>query len=152
MRFSTVIVALAASVASASFLVERQTGFPACSLSCLTNADVGTCSPTDAACLCKSDTYLRSITSCSSCNIVDQSTAASSLQQLCEAAGVDISTNPAAQPTGTAAATGAASAATTSAAASAASVTPTKNSATGSVVGKGMVIGGFVAAAAVLAL
>ncbi|KAG8939965.1 hypothetical protein FRC04_005778 [Tulasnella sp. 424] len=54
-------------------------------------------------------------------------------QQLCKAAGVDISTNPAAQPTTTATATHNAAA-------------------TSSVVGKGMMIGGFVAAAGVLAL
>ncbi|KAG9043484.1 hypothetical protein FS837_009494 [Tulasnella sp. UAMH 9824] len=151
MRFSTVIVALAASVASASFLVERQSSsFPPCSIPCLTNAQTGSCSPTDNTCLCKSDDYLRSTTACiqNACSAADLATAATMAQTLCKAAGVDISTNPAAQPTGTAAASGAASAATTSAAAASA----THNAATGTVVGKGMVVGGFVAAAAVLAL
>ncbi|KIO16740.1 hypothetical protein M407DRAFT_183030 [Tulasnella calospora MUT 4182] len=136
MRFSTVIVAIAASVVSASFLVERQSGsFPACGIPCLTNADVGTCAPTNNTCLCKSEVYLRVTTTCikSSCSAADYATAADLGQQLCKAAGVDASTNPAAQPSGT-------------------TTTPTSNAATGSVVGKGMVVGGFVAAAAVLAL
>ncbi|KAG8938606.1 hypothetical protein FRC00_014641, partial [Tulasnella sp. 408] len=117
-------------------------------------ADYGTCAQTDAACLCKSDAYLRSTTNCiqGSCSAADLATAAQTAQSLCKAAGVDISTNPAAQPTGTAAASGAASSApATTSAAAAASATPTHNAATGTVVAKGMMVGGFVAAAAVLA-
>ncbi|KAG8893964.1 hypothetical protein FRC00_009760, partial [Tulasnella sp. 408] len=154
MRFSTVIVALAASVASASILAERQTAFPDCATPCIVNADYGTCGQTDAACLCKSDAYLSSTTKCiqSSCSAADLATAAGTAQALCKAAGVDISTNPAAQPSGTAAASGAASSApATTSAAAAASATPTHNAATGTVVAKGMMVGGFVAAAAVLA-
>ncbi|KIO16738.1 hypothetical protein M407DRAFT_33598 [Tulasnella calospora MUT 4182] len=122
---------------------------------CLANANTAGCAGSDNTCLCKSDTYLRSTTDCiqNACSAADLATAGSLAQQLCKAAGVDISTNPAAQPTGTAAASGAASsAAATTSAAAAASATPTSNAATGSVVGKGMVFGGFVAAAAVLAL
>ncbi|KAG8939966.1 hypothetical protein FRC04_005779 [Tulasnella sp. 424] len=159
MRFSTVIVALVASVVSASALSERQSGsFPPCSIPCLTNATTGSCSPTDNTCLCKSDDYLRSTTTCiqGACSAADLATAAGLAQQLCKAAGVDISNNPAAQPTSAsgAAATGAAAtSAKSSSTAAAASATPTHNAAVaGSVVGKGMMVGGFVAAAAVLAL
>ncbi|KIO16739.1 hypothetical protein M407DRAFT_85663, partial [Tulasnella calospora MUT 4182] len=59
-----------------------------CGIPCLTNADAGTCSPTDNTCLCKSDAYLRSTTSCiqSSCSAADLATAAGLAQQLCKAA------------------------------------------------------------------
>ncbi|KAG8923402.1 hypothetical protein FRC00_006302 [Tulasnella sp. 408] len=133
MRFSTVLVAFAVSVAAASFLSERQSDpFPPCVLPCLTNVDRGSCAYHDTTCLCKSDAFLRATTICRQnlCSPEDSAIASQVGQALCKAAGVDVSSNPAAQDTGVA----------------------TNNAATGPVVGKGIMVGGFVTAATVLAL
>ncbi|KAG9043486.1 hypothetical protein FS837_009496 [Tulasnella sp. UAMH 9824] len=131
MRFSVVIIALAVSVASASFLAERQLRFPSCVIPCLSNADLGLCSDTDYACLCVNDTYLRATTICgqNTCSPEDFATASQLAQKICKAAGVDISSNPATHPD-----------------------IATKNAATGLVVSQGIMVGGFVTAAVVLAL
>ncbi|KAG8909847.1 hypothetical protein FRC01_006692 [Tulasnella sp. 417] len=168
MRFFT-LVAFAASLVSASVLSERQASFPACSVLCFTDPNIGTCPSTDVACLCTNNDYLRTTTDCvqKQCTLEDVAAAANAARQLCNAAGVDIATNPAAQPTdasgsailptstsASVAGTDSVSApATTTASEAPASTTTTQNAAaTGSVVGKGMIVGGFVAAAAVLAL
>ncbi|KAG8923403.1 hypothetical protein FRC00_006303, partial [Tulasnella sp. 408] len=167
MRFFTVL-SLAASLVSASTLSERQASFPTCSVLCFTDPDIGTCSSADVACICTNDNYLRTTTDCvvKQCPAEDVAAAASAAQQLCKAAGVDIATNPAAQPTNasgsailpastSASAAGTdnvSAAATATVSSAAASATTSQNAAVASsVVDKGILIGGLVAAAAVIA-
>lgn len=59
-----------------------------CSIPCLTNADTGSCTPTENPCLCANDLYLRSTTDCiqSSCSAADLQTAAVVARQICSAA------------------------------------------------------------------
>lgn len=145
MRFNAVFLVLATSLASASPFVARGVNdLPSCSLPCITNADTGTCAPTDNACLCKYDNFLRTTTDCieSACSNQDLRAAAVVCQELCTAAGVNIMTNPAAQPRSTSL-----SVAPTSTGAPSSNTAPT-----GSIVDKSVLISGFAVAAAVLTL
>ncbi|KAG8939967.1 hypothetical protein FRC04_005780 [Tulasnella sp. 424] len=150
MRLYTTIFAIATSFVSVSALVARvgPEDYPSCSIPCFTNADTGSCTPTDNACLCQNNPYLRSTTDCiqSSCSAADLQTATVVARQLCSDAGVNIATNPDAQPTS--------SSAGPSATGSTSSNTGNSNVATaGSVVDKSaLLITGFAVAAAILVL
>lgn len=56
-----------------------------CASSCLADADFDGCNSTDDTCLCKSSTFVNSVTSCieSSCSGNDLQTAEADAQQLC---------------------------------------------------------------------
>ncbi|KIO22158.1 hypothetical protein M407DRAFT_216884 [Tulasnella calospora MUT 4182] len=143
MRFNAIFPVLATSLVSASALVARSpSDYPSCSLPCLTNADTSICSPTDNACLCTNNSYLRSTTDCiqSSCSPEDLDAAAVIARKICSVAGVDIMTNPAAQPT--------------SASASAAPTGATSSNAapTSPILNKIVLMSGFAVVAAVLKL
>ncbi|TBU44112.1 hypothetical protein BD309DRAFT_836884, partial [Dichomitus squalens] len=58
---------------------------PDCSQSCLANADFGSCDPLDDSCLCKSSSFVNSVTSCieGACQGSDLTNAESAAQQLC---------------------------------------------------------------------
>ncbi|KIO22159.1 hypothetical protein M407DRAFT_28307 [Tulasnella calospora MUT 4182] len=142
MRFNAVFLVLATSLASVSALAVRggPSDYPNCSLPCFTNADTGNCSATDVACLCTNNPYLRATTDCnqSSCSPEDLEATAVVAREICLSAGVNIMTNPNAQPTSTSA--------------SAAPTGPTSSNAapTGSILDKSVLISGFAVAAAVL--
>ncbi|TBU24736.1 hypothetical protein BD311DRAFT_536598 [Dichomitus squalens] len=82
MRFFAVL-ALAAAASAAS--LHRRQSFPDCSQSCLANADFGSCDPLDDSCLCKSSSFVNSVTSCieGACQGSDLTNAESAAQQLC---------------------------------------------------------------------
>ncbi|OJT05930.1 hypothetical protein TRAPUB_3220 [Trametes pubescens] len=123
MRCSAILT-LAAAVASVSAagLNRRQASYPACAISCIQNADFGTCDPVDDACLCKSDAFVQGTTTCiaGACSGSDLQQAESAAQSACEAVGVTLSSAPAATstaPASSASATASASVTSTSAAA-----------------------------------
>ncbi|KLO09992.1 hypothetical protein SCHPADRAFT_907285 [Schizopora paradoxa] len=125
MRFSLAAfftVAVAASSASAAILNARQSGVPACGLSCLENADLGGCASNDNACLCNNSAFVSSTTQCiqSSCTGSDLQAAETFAQQTCLAVGVTL-TNSATSASNTASATSSSS--------SSASPSPTSNAA-----------------------
>ncbi|RXW18318.1 hypothetical protein EST38_g7532 [Candolleomyces aberdarensis] len=99
MRFSAVVafLGLAASV-SASALLPRQ--LPDCALTCLSTADFGTCAQNDNACLCRSEAFVTSATTCitTDCQGDDLATALTLAQAMCAAEGVTLGTGT---PTGT---------------------------------------------------
>ncbi|KAG9043483.1 hypothetical protein FS837_009493 [Tulasnella sp. UAMH 9824] len=143
MRVNTIFIIVATSLASASALVARgPSDYPSCSLPCFTNADTGDCAPTDNACLCTNKPYLRSTTDCiqSSCSPQDLQAAAVIAQQICGDAGVDIRTDPAAQPT------------STSASASATGATSSNAALTGSILDRSVLISGFAVVSAMLTI
>ncbi|KAG8999366.1 hypothetical protein FRB94_006092 [Tulasnella sp. JGI-2019a] len=88
MRFSVMALALAASIASASTIADLLE----CALECLTTANMGGCSMTDQACLCNSQDFITSSTTCvrSKCSAADDQTAAKVTAELCQAAGVTL--------------------------------------------------------------
>ncbi|KAH9937762.1 uncharacterized protein BXZ73DRAFT_89218 [Epithele typhae] len=88
-------VAAASAVSMRSPLTGRQS-LPDCSVSCFTDADLGSCDITDNACLCKSSSYVSSVTSCieSACSGDDIQTAEASASAICLAVGVTL-TSPA---------------------------------------------------------
>ncbi|EDR04189.1 uncharacterized protein LACBIDRAFT_304862 [Laccaria bicolor S238N-H82] len=109
MRFALVTVALAAASASASSLYSRQ-NIPACAGTCIASADLGGCSATDNACLCKSTAFVDSTAACieTACTGSDLQAAIAAAEALCAAVGVTLSGLPTGSAT-TAAATGASS-------------------------------------------
>ena len=58
----------------------------ACANPCITNADIGTCDPSDLGCLCKDQNFIASTTQCiiSSCDAADIQTAEAVARQFCE--------------------------------------------------------------------
>ncbi|KAF9452080.1 hypothetical protein P691DRAFT_772556 [Macrolepiota fuliginosa MF-IS2] len=100
MRFSVAVaVATLASSVSAS-LVARQ--LPQCANSCIMSADLGGCQPTDNACLCKSQKFVNSTTTCigTQCTGSDLQAALTAAQQLCAVVGVTLTSIPSNFPTG----------------------------------------------------
>ncbi|KAG2357901.1 hypothetical protein BDR07DRAFT_1222942, partial [Suillus spraguei] len=95
MRFAVVVLALSVSSAFAA-LVTRQS-MPNCAVPCLTNADFGNCSETDDSCLCHSQAFINSTTTCiqASCTGSDLSNAEAASQSLCAAVGVTLTTSSA---------------------------------------------------------
>ncbi|KAG9043479.1 hypothetical protein FS837_009489 [Tulasnella sp. UAMH 9824] len=173
MRFSALFAASFVSFAAAASIAD----YPACALSCLTTANYGTCDPAtlDQKCLCQSQEFITSSTTCirQSCSAEDDATAAQVSNELCAEAGVTVSftatATASAEQTASAAASSAASAATSaqsrasasvsaatssiasvisSASVAAASATTSANAAPTNVVGRGAMVAGMVAAAA----
>ncbi|KAH7337450.1 hypothetical protein B0J17DRAFT_663026 [Rhizoctonia solani] len=107
MRASIIVAALAA-VASATTLNRRQ--YPSCAMSCIQNANIGTCSPTDNTCMCKSQAFIESTAACvnKSCSGDDLDKANEISRALCLAAGVTLSET--ATPSATSPTTGSATA------------------------------------------
>ncbi|KAH8827123.1 hypothetical protein DL96DRAFT_1233624 [Flagelloscypha sp. PMI_526] len=108
MRFSVVTI-LAAFVASAVAQL------PDCATPCITGADLDGCQATDNACLCKSQKFVSSTTTCimGACKGDNLTQAISVSQELCAKVGVTLSatsTAPAASGTSTSAAASSASA------------------------------------------
>ena len=107
MRFALVTVALAAASASAFNLVARQNIpctlvatqlhvsqnhgtdilHPACAGTCIASADLGGCSDTDDACLCKNSAFVSSTYACiqKTCQGSDLQAAITAAQSLCAA-------------------------------------------------------------------
>ncbi|KAJ2916189.1 hypothetical protein MD484_g4227, partial [Candolleomyces efflorescens] len=120
MRFSAVVAFLgAAASVSASAIVSRQ--LPDCATTCLASSDFGTCSPTDNACLCRSEAFITSATTCitTTCTGDDLQTALTLAQAMCAAEGVTLgapgASTTSAATTGTPATTTGTSAPTTTA-------------------------------------
>ncbi|KIK48523.1 hypothetical protein CY34DRAFT_68132, partial [Suillus luteus UH-Slu-Lm8-n1] len=67
-------------------LLTRQS-LPNCAVSCLQNADYGNCASTDDSCLCHSQAFINSTTSCiqASCTGSDLTNAEAASQSLCAA-------------------------------------------------------------------
>src|SRR5882762_918971 len=104
MRFTLSLVAIAGAVAAVSgSLVVRQTlpstnliclfittythlvVIPGCAVSCLTNADFGSCSHSDNSCLCHSQSFINSTTICitNACSGADLANAEAYSQAIC---------------------------------------------------------------------
>ncbi|KAJ8076824.1 hypothetical protein PM082_001247 [Marasmius tenuissimus] len=66
---------------------------PTCALNCLTSADLGGCSQTDTACLCKSETVISNNSACvaKNCEPSDITAALTIFTQLCAQAGISVS-------------------------------------------------------------
>ncbi|CAE6537789.1 hypothetical protein RSOLAG22IIIB_05964 [Rhizoctonia solani] len=115
MRVSVVLVALAA-VASASTLSRRQ--YPSCAMTCAQSADYDGCSPTNNTCMCKSQKFVDSMTSCldKTCSGDDLAKSKEISNAICVAAGVTLpsSSTATATATGAAASTSASSSSSTS--------------------------------------
>ncbi|TFK52837.1 hypothetical protein OE88DRAFT_1307759 [Heliocybe sulcata] len=92
--FALVALSYVFAVASASrvALFARQS-LPSCATSCLLNANTGSCSQNDDVCLCNSQAFISSTTTCieQSCQGNDLTNAESAAQQLCAAVGVTLS-------------------------------------------------------------
>ncbi|KAG2340382.1 hypothetical protein BDR05DRAFT_890056 [Suillus weaverae] len=87
MRFAVVVLSLSVAVSSAfATLIARQS-LPNCAVACLTNANYGNCSSTDNNCLCHSQAFINSTTSCiqASCTGSDLTNAEAASQSLCAA-------------------------------------------------------------------
>ncbi|KXN88445.1 hypothetical protein AN958_07355 [Leucoagaricus sp. SymC.cos] len=96
MRFSIVVLLAAlASFATASF-VSRQDGIPGCALQCVQSAMSQDSCGADEACLCRSDKFVQSSTSCvsSTCQGDDVQTSLDIAQQLCASLGVTLTLLP----------------------------------------------------------
>ncbi|EIW56125.1 uncharacterized protein TRAVEDRAFT_85575, partial [Trametes versicolor FP-101664 SS1] len=64
-----------------------------CAQSCIASADLGSCSATDNSCLCQSQTYLATLSSCLavSCTGADLQQAEDTLTSTCAAVGLTVS-------------------------------------------------------------
>ncbi|KAK0444253.1 uncharacterized protein EV420DRAFT_1574977 [Desarmillaria tabescens] len=140
MRFSLTVFSALFVTAWGSMLLGRQTSLPDCALPCITNVDYGSCSPSDNACLCKSETYVNTTTTCieSSCTGSDLTTAIATAQALCAEVGVTFSSTS--LPTGSATRSGSGSsgsvaASTTASRSAEASSTSAASSQTGGALG-----------------
>ncbi|KAI0357019.1 hypothetical protein OH77DRAFT_1519923 [Trametes cingulata] len=122
MRFFAVL-ALAAAVSSASAAgVHRRQQYPDCAGTCLVSADFGSCDPQDDSCLCKSQSFISSVTDCitKACQGDQLQQAEQAAQAACASVGVTLTSSaPAASATSPAGSSGSntASASQTSAAA-----------------------------------
>ncbi|EAU83766.1 hypothetical protein CC1G_07501 [Coprinopsis cinerea okayama7 len=120
MRLSTVTLTVLAAVASvsASALYRRQ--YPSCANACLAAADFGNCEMTDNFCLCSSEPFVSSTTTCiqAACEGEDLETALFVSRELCERVGVTLGgptpTGDAATPSGSGSGSGSSSPAPTS--------------------------------------
>ncbi|KAG1744817.1 hypothetical protein EDB19DRAFT_1874378 [Suillus lakei] len=92
MRFAVVVLALSVAFSSAYAALMARQSLPNCAVPCLTNADFGNCSETDDNCLCHSQAFINSTTTCiqSSCSGSDLTNAEAASQQLCAAVGVTL--------------------------------------------------------------
>ncbi|KAG6840157.1 hypothetical protein C0991_008504, partial [Blastosporella zonata] len=94
MRFTFAVLTLAVSSASAS-IIARQ--IPSCADNCLfgSNVNLGGCSSTDNVCLCNSQVFVSTSTTCieSACSGKDLQTAISVAQQLCASVGVTLTSS-----------------------------------------------------------
>ncbi|CAE6420561.1 unnamed protein product [Rhizoctonia solani] len=100
MRVSIVLAALAA-VASASSLSKRQ--YPSCAMTCAQSADYDGCAATDNTCMCKSQKFVDSMSTCltKTCTGDDLAKAQSISNAICKAAGVPLATSTSAASTAT---------------------------------------------------
>ncbi|KAI6145231.1 hypothetical protein BKA82DRAFT_4171290 [Pisolithus tinctorius] len=92
MRFAVALVALSAALSSmGAGLISRQS-LPSCAEPCITNANLDGCSATDDTCLCNSQTFVNSATSCieSACTGSDLQQAEQFAQSLCLSVGVTL--------------------------------------------------------------
>jgi len=129
MRLSlTVLAGLIVSASAASSGLWSRQQFPSCAGPCLSNAFFGSCQPNDYGCLCRSNAYINSVSSCfvNACSGVELQDAVSGALNLCAAVGVTL-TNTLPSPTASSNSGGSTTttqAAATSNAALANSVTP----------------------------
>ncbi|KAG6829257.1 hypothetical protein H0H92_005137 [Tricholoma furcatifolium] len=114
MRF-TLAATLAFAVSSVSASIIARQSIPACADNCLfgSNVDYDGCSETDDVCLCKSQVFVSTSTSCieAACSGSDLQTALQVSQEICAAVGVTLTSTYAAASTGASSSTAAASAA-----------------------------------------
>ncbi|KAG2159469.1 uncharacterized protein EDB93DRAFT_1115887 [Suillus bovinus] len=98
MRFAVVVLPLSVAVSSAFAALLTRQSLPSCAVPCLTNADFGNCSETDDNCLCHSEAFINSTTSCiqTSCTGSDLTNAEAASQSLCAAVGVTLTSGVAA--------------------------------------------------------
>ncbi|KAG2757217.1 hypothetical protein P692DRAFT_20377503 [Suillus brevipes Sb2] len=96
MRFAVVVLALSVAVSSTFAALLTRQSLPNCAVPCLKNADYGNCASTDDSCLCHSQAFINSTTSCiqASCTGSDLTNAEAASQSLC-AAGVTLTTSSA---------------------------------------------------------
>ncbi|KAJ8596835.1 hypothetical protein M405DRAFT_928505 [Rhizopogon salebrosus TDB-379] len=128
MRFPVAVLVLSAAVSSVfAALVARQS-LPNCAVPCITNADYGNCSSTDDTCLCHSQAFINSTTTCiqASCTGSDLTNAEAASQALCAAVGVTLTTAPASTGVSSATSTGTSKSASS---ASSSTASPTSNAA-----------------------
>ncbi|KAI0372380.1 hypothetical protein BV20DRAFT_963956 [Pilatotrama ljubarskyi] len=132
MRFSTVL-ALAAAVSSASAAgVHRRQSYPDCATPCLASADFGSCDPVDDSCLCKSQSFIDSVTKCivGACQGDQLQAAESAAQSACASVGVTLTSSlPAASSTSPAGSSGSGSSTPAASSTSAAAPSTTSNAA-----------------------
>ncbi|KAK1236331.1 hypothetical protein PQX77_000409 [Marasmius sp. AFHP31] len=86
-------VFVALSTFTAVIALASAQSIPTCALNCLTSADLGGCSQTDTACLCKSQTVISNNSACvlKDCQASDITAALSIFTQLCAQAGISVS-------------------------------------------------------------
>ncbi|KAG1838901.1 hypothetical protein DFJ58DRAFT_813253 [Suillus subalutaceus] len=97
MRFAVIVLALSFVVESAFTALLTRQSLPNCAVPCLTDADFGNCSSTDDSCLCHSQAFVNSTTSCiqASCTGSDLTNAEAASQSLCAAVGVTLTVSSA---------------------------------------------------------
>ncbi|KAG1886686.1 hypothetical protein F4604DRAFT_1723072 [Suillus subluteus] len=97
MRFAVIVLALSFVVESAFTALLTRQSLPNCAVPCLTDADFGNCSSTDDSCLCHSQVFVNSTTSCiqASCTGSDLTNAEAASQSLCAAVGVTLTVSSA---------------------------------------------------------
>ncbi|EGO01268.1 hypothetical protein SERLA73DRAFT_179413 [Serpula lacrymans var. lacrymans S7.3] len=94
MRFTLALLAFGAFSTASAGLVSRQASLPNCAVACLIDANFGSCSSQDDACLCNDSAFVQSSTSCiqSSCTGSDLTNAEAAAQEMCAAVGVTLAT------------------------------------------------------------
>ncbi|QRV99002.1 CFEM domain protein [Ceratobasidium sp. AG-Ba] len=85
-RLSFVVLTLFLSFFSVVYAAE----FPTCAQSCLGQASIGNCSPTDNVCMCNNTSYTNATNDCfrTSCSAADWKTAYDQSSAMCAAVGV----------------------------------------------------------------
>jgi len=94
MKLFAILSAVSAVSATLAVILPRQSlTFPSCAESCIANADIGSCDPSDDTCLCNTPSFVSSTAACisSSCTGNDLTQADEAAEQLCLAVGVTLS-------------------------------------------------------------
>ncbi|KAF9004375.1 hypothetical protein BDQ17DRAFT_1355005 [Cyathus striatus] len=93
MQSFTLLLSFAVGLAAANLLSARQSSFPACATTCITNADTGGCSTSNMRCLCLNQVFIDSIVDCSdsTCPAVeDKKESRAVIKDICEQVGVSL--------------------------------------------------------------
>ncbi|KAG0699426.1 hypothetical protein DFH29DRAFT_936956 [Suillus ampliporus] len=130
MRFSVVVLTLSAAFSTAFAAMIARQSIPNCAVPCMINADFGNCASTDDSCLCHSQAFINSTTTCiqSSCTGSDLTNAEAASQQLCAAVGVTL-TSASATATATSSSKDTSTATSSAKATSTATTSPSSNAA-----------------------